>query len=298
MEREEIFRPKLKRQIVAQDNDEAEIKSNTFKKDLSNFFTNLYIEFYGGKVRKELWGKRFNTNKINFSPDIEKFENGRWIYPEVKATSTQSSQIHSPLIQEENNLYEFMSRIEKGENPPPMIEYALFKYGPSSLTGLHKLNNSKLVETLAKAEKKLVILPLNAFLYLAAFSRKDTRNQETSKYGSDSQDYHVLKGSLLTNLLENNKPISRRGGKYPLPDLEGKLCLEDIEVEHSMTPKIEGFYYKPFVVESFPVTRYFIPEEKYSKLTQNLMEHHVEIFEALKIRNLFQEEKDHPDIPF
>jgi len=247
MGRRGILRPRLKRQVKIRETWDWLKRANVSKKNIPRFFSYLYAQVYGGNVRIDPWGNNLHSNSNQFNPDIEREKNGRKIYTEEKSTSVRSSQIHSPLKQEENNLYYLLREADEGKEPLPIIEYALFRYGPWSNTGLHKLSNEQLVKNLSEAEKKLVILPFNAFLYLAAFSRHEIRNQETSEFNRDTQRYHVLNGSTFTGLFENNHPITDFA-KYPAPILE-KLCLEDIEVEHSVTPNIKGNYFGRFIVE-------------------------------------------------
>lgn len=287
MVKEGPLRPHLKKQIIPIEPEDWQKVGEIAKRNTSKFFSYLYAYLYNGTVLKELWGgKGFNNHGRNFNPDIVRTEDGRKIYTEDKVTSVRSSQIHSPVVQEENALYYILEQINQKRDPLTMIEYSLFRYGPWSTTGLHRLGNSELVRTLAGTEKKLVILPLNAFLYAAAFSRHEKRDQKTSGFGRDTQDYHVLNGRIFKALFENNRPIQALA-RYPLPDLD-HLLLGDLKVEHYTTPEIEGFYRKNFTIKPFQVTRYYVPAERYEKLAESLMEHHQELTGALGIKDAFQ----------
>lgn len=292
-----ILRPRLKRQIiggVVRSDEDAERRSAISRINLSEFFKYLYASIYGGIVKGDPWGNNLTSqhNIYSFNPDIEREENRRRIYTEVKATSKESSKIHSSLKQESNNLCRLLEEIESRRSP--VIEYALFKYGPSKLTGLHILNNSQLVKTLAKSEKGLVVVPLNLFFYLTTFSRLETRDQTTSGFSGDSQDYHIIRGGTLTKLMDYETFLENLHRNLSLWPCLRELCLEDIEAKSSTIPDVEGYYRTPFTVESFPVTKYSIPKKKYPRFLKNLTEHHVDITGALGIRDLLEEGKSTP----
>jgi hypothetical protein len=296
MEKEVLLRPKLKRQISAENPEEAGLRSRIFKTNLSRFFTHLYAHIYGGEVQPDPWGNFLKTNGRNYSPDIVKIEGGRRIDTEVKATSTRSSRLYSPFRQEENNLYEFLKRLEKGESPLSVMEYALFQYGHRETTQLQRLGSGSLMKKLAGEPKKLVILPLPAFLYLASSSGTKVMDQKSSSYNRETQTYHVVKGTEFKKIFNNNISLVDLI-LFPDPILD-LLHLDKLKVEHSTTSEVKGHYRVPFVVEPFPVTKYTYPEEVYEKVAGNLLEHHAEIARNLEIRDILERNKSLPDLPF
>ena len=283
-----ILEPHLNRQVEVVDARTAYIRSITSGENISEFFKYLYASIYGGRVKKDPWRRGLNgSNQYSFNPDVVREEEGITIYTEIKATSAHSSQLHSRLKQEANNLCRILEEVEAGRTPE--MEYALFRYGRTDLKGLHLLNNSQLVKTLAKSDKGLVISPFNHFLHLTTTSRLETRNQKTSGFNEDSPNYHVIRGGTHTELQDPERYLSELREAISQKRVLKELCLEDIKVEQGMTPKIEGFYRAPFTVEPFPVTRYFVPEEKYERLIQNIAKHRKELTEALGIPDVTQE---------
>lgn len=287
-----VLRPCLERQIRQVDIvDErtAHIRSILSGDNTSFFFAYLYASIYGGRVKKDPWGRGLNgSNPYSFNPDIKREENGITIYTEVKATSAHSSQLHSRLKQEANNLCGILKKAEKGE--APVMEYALFKYKRSDEEkSLHRLNNSQHVKALATSSKGLVIIPFSLFLHLTTSSRLETRDQTKSRFNKDSPRYHVIRGSTHTELQDPEKYLSELREEISQELVLKELCLEDIEVEQAMTPRMEGFYRAPFTVEPFSVTRYFVPEEKNERLIQSLAEHRKELTETLGIPDVFHE---------
>ena len=299
MKKTKVMRLKLSKQIPLGPGNAGK-RARISGDNIATFFTHLYAAIYGGKVRKDPWGKGFGGHtEYSFSPDIERQKKRRTIYTEVKTTSKRSSQIHSPLKQEANNLCELVMRAERKENPLSIIEYGLFKYGNWYFRRLMDLNNSELVQALAKVkEKRLVIVPFNYFLFLASIARHETRDQRSSDFSADKQEYHITRGDVLTSLLNNKTPLTNLNKGYRDPALE-HLLLEDVEVERGMTSQVEGSYQSSptiepfhFTVEPFPFTRYFVPERKYGKLVRNLVKYRAEIAAALGIRDVYQELKD------
>ena len=283
-----IMRPHLNRQVEVVDDRTANLRSILSGDNTSFFFVHLYASIYGGMVKKDPWGRSLNgSNEYSFNPDIKRKEGDITIYTEVKATSADSSKFHSRVKQEGNNLCGILKKAEKGE--APLMEYGLFKYRRPDLKGLHTLNNSQLVRRLAEFDKGLVIGPFNLFLHLTTSSRLETRDQTTSGYNEDSPNYHVIRGSTHTGLQDPERYLSELRRDISLGRVLKELCLEDIEVEQNMTPRVKGFYRAPFTVEPFPVTRYFVPEEKNERLIQSLAEHRKELTKALGIPDVTQE---------
>lgn len=290
MQHAPIMKPHLERQVQVLSDEDAGKRSKISGDNISWFYTFLYASVYGGKVkRKNPWGNGLGNkqNSYSFNPDIVREEEGIKIYTEVKATSTESSKIHSPLKQEANYVCKMLEELEAGR--APVMEYALFKYGPSSLTGLHLLNNSQFVGTMAGSEKKLVIVPFNLFLHQTTSSRLETRDHTTSDFSDDSPVYHVIRGGDLTGLLDHETFLKGLHRDISSHRTIPELCLEDIEAENSMVPVVEGYYRKPFSVKTFPVTRYFIPGEKYPRFLESLRKHHELITGLLGIRDLMAE---------
>ena len=283
-----ILEPHLNRQVEVVDARTAYIRSITSGENISEFFKYLYASIYGGRVKKDPWRRGLNgSNQYSFNPDVVREEEGITIYTEIKATSAHSSQLHSRLKQEANNLCRILEEVEAGRIPE--MEYALFKYGRYDLRGLYLLNNSQLVKTLARSNKELVVVPFNLFLHLTTSSRLETRDQTKSGFNKDSPNYHVIRGSTHTELQDHERYLSELREEISQKHTLKELCLDDLEVEQSTTPLVEGYYRAPFTVEPFSVTRYFVPKEKYGKLVQSLAGHRKELTNALGIPDVTQE---------
>ncbi len=283
------MKPLLKRQVEVVDDRTAYIRLITSGENTSEFFKYLYTSIYGGSVREDPWGNglSLDQNSYSFNPDTEREENGITIYTEIKATSVDSAKFHSRLKQEANNLCKLLEEAKKGRFP--LMEYALFKYGTRHLTGLHRLDNSQLVKTLATSSKGLVLVPFNHFLHLTTSSRLETRDQTTSGFNEDSAEYHVIRGSKHTELQDPERYLGELHREISQKRVLKELCLEDLEVEESETPLIKGHDGTRFTVEPFPVTRYFVPEEKYERMIRSLARHRKKLTKALGIPDITQE---------
>ena len=165
----DVMRPILKRQVKADSIETAAQRSKIFKDNLSRFFVHLYASIYGGRILKDPWGNGLSSSSnglsYHFNPDIVRIERGRKIYTEEKVTGTRNSKISASVKQSSNNFSELLERIESREKPLSMIEYALFIYGPRSLNGLQNMGTPSLVKILALSQKRLLVVPLNLFLY-------------------------------------------------------------------------------------------------------------------------------------
>lgn len=291
------MRPRLKRQIRALSPEDAARRAVIGNKNISRFFTHFYAHLFGGRVRGDPWGTHFNNGYLSYSfyPDVVKLEGENLIYTEVKATSTETSLIQCPEKQIENQVFELLRGFNEGKGDPLHLEYAFFKYGGNinSRRGVNLLPGQGLVKALSKSKKSLVIIPPNLFIYLASFAYSSRRNQSSSLYDKDFANYLSIRGGTLTKLLSDS-PLREIGEGHYVPKFLEEICLEGIEVEHSMSPPVPIHYYRDLVVEPFPIARYFIPQERYIKSMGKLVKNHTLVTQVLGIRDLFEESKEIP----
>jgi len=251
------LRPRLTGQIRAFSKEDAGLRAKIAKDNISAFFVHLYQCLYGGRIVRNPWGNNeLFHNEYLFSPDIVRREDGTKIYSEVKATSVKNSKIHLPAKQTANNLFAMLEKAKRGERS--QLEYGLFKYGPTSVQGTGAIDNSQLVRTLSDSEKITVVAPFNLLLYLASFGRVETRNQTSSLYNVNSPRYTLIKSTVVTNLFNSVSFDALKNSSY---------------------------------VDPFPVTKYFIPQDKYRRFAKSLKQNYGDIVDILGLRNLFEESK-------
>src|SRR3990172_3131363 len=249
------LRPRLTGQIRAFSKEDAGLRAKIAKDNISAFFVHLYQCLYGGRIVRN--------------------EDGTKIYSEVKATSVKNSKIHLPAKQTANNLFAMLEKAKRGERS--QLEYGLFKYGPTSVQGTGAIDNSQLVRTLSDSEKITVVAPFNLLLYLASFGRVETRNQTSSLYNVNSPRYTLIKSTVVTNLFNSVSFDALKNSSYVDPSLPEVLSLGDIEVEHSLVPKITVGGGGEHVMGPFPVTKYFIPQDKYRRFAKSLKQNYGDI---------------------
>lgn len=289
--RPRFLRPKLKRQLKdTKSPEDANRKSTISKKNTSRFFTQLYAHLFGGEILEDPWGNgAFNGQRYSFNPDIIWQETERKVYTEVKSCSTNTSILHCRSSQVSANFTKSLE-ISEEEWPFDTIEHAFFKYGPSSLSvGLQKLSNRALVQKFKGSKKELCVIPINLLLFLSSFSYLDRRNQISSQYPGDIGEYFLVRGGTLTNLLKGTSDFEGLVGNFPSLGLDSKLlALDQIEFERFETPEVHGRYFRDFVVPSFPVARYFIPDERQKEVAETLRENYHKIISKLGLRDLYK----------
>jgi hypothetical protein len=288
-----IIRPKFLKPVKAENEEEARKRAKVGNTNISRFFVHLYSTLYGGKIKKDPWGNGLSSHTpFVFSPDIVREETENTIYTEVKATATNTSMIQCSGKQISNNIYETLNDIEEGKQS--RLEYAFFKYGTRRLTkGVNLLSNSGLVNSLVNSKKELVVFPLNLFLYVCSFAAISERDQSSSQYNVDNVTYFNTRGSTLTRLLNQSDIKDLNDDRYT-PEILKEFCLDDLKSERSTTPPVRLKYRTDFIIAPFPVTKWSIPEDKYSRFAEFLCENHKEISLSLGIRDLSEEAKNIP----
>jgi hypothetical protein len=291
-----VLKPSFMRPVKVEDEESAKKRKVVGNKNIARFFVETFAFVYGGRIIRDPWGdgSSFTQAAYNFSPDVVWRENDLDIFTEVKATSTATSQIQCSSKQMANNFYKTLEDLSRG-NIKSRIEYAFFKYGgkEKSRRGVNFLSPSNIVDSLAAAEKSLVVVPLNLFFYLSSFAYMSERDQTSSQFHVDRVTYFNIRGGTLTKLLDRSDFRDLNGVHY-IPEVLEEFCLDDLEFEKTMTPEINLKYRGNYSMGPFPILRWSIPNEKYGRFADYLMNHHTEIALSLGLRDLFEEAKDIP----
>ena len=265
---------------------------------------------FGGEILTDPWGSRLGTPlelehlrdyiadefsrgkvKYSFNPDVVAINGEEVTYSEIKSLSTKSAIAHCSIPQISANFVKTLESSEARNWPFPGVEYAFFKYGGSRelSVGLYKYGTRGLVNKLIKSDKQLVIVPMNLLLFLSTFANKQRLNQHSCQYSSNVGEYYSIRGSTLTKLSRDECDFQKLVGDCPSIDLNPNLLsLDTLEFESFQTPKIKGRYHRDFVVPSFPVARYFIPNERQKEVAETLRENYEEITFKLGLRDLYK----------
>ncbi len=267
----------------------------------SHFYTPLYSSLFGGRTARPLESevlRLMDGSRRDFKPDVVKKDKHGVGYTEIKGISLKAGSPHCPQNQVANYAYRLLARIEKGDKKP-FVDYSFFRYG-NSQTNVHfeKLENGKLISTLCKGTRDLLIAPLNLAFLLFLNGRRDTMDQTSNDSTWNERVYWKPFGKHLTmlhkepgakyDLLANIPPHIKRkfdGGEEEIKEL---LALEELFVEKYVSPPkvyVDGVKLKPFNVAHYKNHDYSKWLESFSK------NHEVILTKLLGIRDVYNEEK-------